>query len=231
MDEQAVDANVRRYSRLPGSDRRQLGEPPAGATLLGMGGPPPVLAAASESPTAPRGLSAAEAARRLARVGPNEVASGRRLWVLRTLLGLVGSPLVLILLAASIVSGLLGESLNAGLIGAMIALSVGLDFVQVFRSQQAAARLRGLVAPTASVWRDGRLVAIPVRELVPGDAVDVSAGDLLPADAQVIEATTLLVDEAALTGESLPSKNWCPRDQLGCSTPAPRWSAASRRRR
>jgi Mg2+-importing ATPase len=169
-----------------------------------MAAPHSVTAPAPIAPISARGLSAAEAARRLARVGPNEVASGRQLWVLRTLLGLVGSPLVLILLAASIVSGLLGESLNAVLIGAMIVLSVGLDFVQVFRSEQAAARLRGLVAPTANAWRDGKRVALPVRELVPGDVVDLSAGDLVPADAQLIEATTLLVDEAALTGESLP---------------------------
>jgi P-type Mg2+ transporter len=114
------------------------------------------------------------------------------------------NPLVLILLAASLVSGLLGEVLNATLIALMVVLSVGLNFVQVFRSEQAADKLRSIVAPTTTVWRDGSVVEIPVREVVPGDLLEMRAGDLVPADAELHTASTLSVDEAALTGESLP---------------------------
>jgi Mg2+-importing ATPase len=86
----------------------------------------------------------------------------------------------------------------------MVVLSVGLDFYQAYGSEQAVRALRGLVTPTATIWRDGQPVEIPTREIVPGDVLDVRAGDLLPADATIETASTLTVDEAALTGESLP---------------------------
>jgi Mg2+-importing ATPase len=161
--------------------------------------PPDVSLAASAS----QGLSADEAKRRLAQYGPNEVETGGRLWALRALLGFLLNPLVLILLVASLVSAALGEVTDATLITLMIVLSIGLDFAQVFRSQQAASRLQQLVAATSRVWRDGLLVEIPVRELVPGDDIEMRAGDLIPADA-TLQSGALSVDEAALTGESLP---------------------------
>ncbi len=152
------------------------------------------------------GLSAKEAARRLARYGPNELETGRRFWAVRPLLLFFANPLVLILLVASVISGLLGEPVNALLITVIVLLSAVLDFLQVARSEQAARRLKQLVAPTARVWRDGMLVEVPVREVVPGDLLDVRAGDLIPADAVLIPPGTLAVDEAALTGESLPAE-------------------------
>jgi Mg2+-importing ATPase len=124
--------------------------------------------------------------------------------VLRTGLGLLANPLVLILLAASIVSGVVGEALDAGIIVTIVLVSVGLDFFQIFHSEQAATKLQSLVTLTASVWRDAKLTEIPMREVVPGDVVDVRAGDMVPADALLISAVTLSVDQAALTGESLP---------------------------
>jgi P-type Mg2+ transporter len=153
--------------------------------------------------TAP-GLTAAEAALRLARFGPNQVVTGGRFHMLRTGLGLLANPLVLILLAASIVSGVVGEALDAGIIVTIVLVSVGLDFFQIFHSEQAATKLQRLVTLSASVWRDAKLTEIPMREVVPGDVVDVRAGDLVPADALLISAVTLSVDQAALTGESLP---------------------------
>jgi Mg2+-importing ATPase len=150
------------------------------------------------------GLSSAGAARRLAQVGPNEIQTGERFRLLRAALAFSSNPLVVILLVASLVSGVLGEVLNATLIAAMVVLSVGLNFVQVFRSGQAAQKLKSLVAPTTRVWRDGRLIELPVRQVVPGDLLEVRAGDLVPADADVRTVSTLSVDEAALTGESLP---------------------------
>src|SRR5579884_1718139 len=150
------------------------------------------------------GLTAAEAARRLVESGPNELETGGHFRQLRSGLGLLANPLVLILLAASVVSGIVGETLSAAIIVTIVFLSVGLDFFQTFRSEQAANRLQGLVALTARVWRDGALTDIPLREVVPGDVLELHAGDLLPADAKLTSAVTLSVDQAALTGESLP---------------------------
>ena len=162
------------------------------------------------------GLQSDEARLRLARFGPNEIQTGERFRLLRSGIAFSTNPLVLILLAASLVSGLLGEVLNAALIAVMVVLSVGLNFVQVFRSEQAAHRLRSLVAPTTSVWRDGSLVEIPVREVVPGDLLEVRAGDLVPADAELHTASTLSVDEAALTGESLPVEKHALDGRVEC---------------
>lgn len=159
---------------------------------------------AAEEVAEPRGLSSDEAARRLAEFGPNEVDTGRRFWALRSLLGLLLNPLVLILLVASVMSGLLGEAVNAGLIALIVILSIALDFLQMFRSQQAARALQSLIRPTATVWRDGRPTEVPVREIVPGDLLELQAGDLVPADAVLEAGGTLSVDEAALTGESMP---------------------------
>lgn len=174
---------------------------------------------AGRDPT--RGLTFAEAQQRRQQFGPNEIETTRRFWAVRSALEFSTNPLVLILLAASLVSGVLGEALNATLIALMVVLSVVLNFVQVFRSEQAARKLQSLVAPTASVWRDGRPAEIPMRDVVPGDLLEVRAGDLLPADATLQTASTLMVDEAALTGESLPVEKRAgdrPADQLFAGT-------------
>jgi P-type Mg2+ transporter len=150
------------------------------------------------------GLTTAEAARRLSQVGPNDVRTGGGFHALRTGLGLLTNPLVLILLAASLVAGIVGEALNADIIIAIVVLSVGLDFFQIFHSEQAASKLQSLVTLTASVWRDAQLTEIPMREVVPDDVLEVRAGDLVAADAILLSAVTLSVHQAALTGESLP---------------------------
>jgi len=155
-------------------------------------------------PPAKQGLTTAEAARRLSQFGPNQLVTGGRFRVLRTGLGLLANPLVLILLAASVVSGIVGETLDAGIIVTIVLVSVGLDFFQIFHSEQAASKLQSLVTLTASVWRDAQLTDIPMRDVVPGDVLELRAGDLVPADATLTTAVTLSVDQAALTGESLP---------------------------
>jgi len=152
------------------------------------------------------GLTSTEAAARLAQYGPNEVETGRRLRVLREGLGLLANPLVLILLVAALVSGFLGEAVDAAIIILVVLLSVALDFFQVFRSDQAANRLKSLVALTTTVVRDGQRTEIPVRAVVPGDVLELRAGDLVPADATLLTSDPLTVDEAALTGESLPAE-------------------------
>jgi P-type Mg2+ transporter len=150
------------------------------------------------------GLTVAEAARRLVQFGPNLVETGGHFRLLRTGLGLLANPLVVILLVASVVSGIVGETLSAAIIVTIVLLSVALDFFQSFHSEQAASRLQSLVTLTAGVVRDGQLTEVPMREVVPGDLLQLRAGDLLPADATLLSAVTLSVDQAALTGESLP---------------------------
>jgi P-type Mg2+ transporter len=158
------------------------------------------------APSGPLGLTTAEAAAQLGRWGPNEVETGKRFRLLREGLGLLGNPLVLILLAASVISGFLGEALDAAIIIVVVLLSVGLDFFQVFRSEQAANRLKSLIAPTTRVWRDGHPVEIDVRDVVPRDVLDLRAGDLVAADATLLTRGPMSMDEAALTGESLPAE-------------------------
>jgi Mg2+-importing ATPase len=153
---------------------------------------------------APAGLSSTEAAARLSRVGPNDPgAKGGRSLALE-LLVLFANPLVIILLVASAVSAVVGERVEALLIALMVVLSVVVNFAQTYRSRVAADRLRASVAPTATALRDGGWREIPRREVVPGDVVRLSAGDLVPADARLIESRDLHVQQAALTGESLP---------------------------
>jgi P-type Mg2+ transporter len=150
------------------------------------------------------GLSAASARERLSEVGPNEPAVASVSSGLGQFLTFFVNPLVLILLFASLVSAALGEAINASIIVAVVLCSVALNFVQSSRSQRAIERLRAGVAPTATVLRDGVWAEIPRREVVPGDVIRLSAGDLVPADARLLQARDLHVQEAALTGESLP---------------------------
>src|SRR5262245_7793789 len=170
-----------------------------------------------------RGLSGGEARARLARFGPNELTSARRLTGLRQLLSFFSNPLVIILLIASVISAFVGEPVDAAIIALVVLLSVALNFIQTSRSQRAAERLRAQVAPTARALRDGRWTEVPRREIVPGDVIQLSAGDLVPADALLLEARDLHVNQAALTGESLPvEKDVGTSDAADGSSPYPR---------
>jgi len=150
------------------------------------------------------GLSDAEARSRLLKFGPNEPVSPRRSSGLIQILLLFVNPLAIILLVASAISAALGEILNASIIVLMVLLSAALNFIQTYRSQRAVERIRKEVAPTASVLRDGSWLDIPRRELVPGDVIRLTSGDLVPADAILFQSRDLHVQQAALTGESLP---------------------------
>ena len=150
------------------------------------------------------GLSTTEARLRLSKIGPNEPVSLRRTSGLVQILFLFINPLAIILLVASAISAAVGEVLNASIIALMVLLSAALNFVQTYRSQRAVERIRKEVAPTATVLRDGSWTEIPRRELVPGDVIRLTAGDLVPADAWLFKVRNLHVQQAALTGESLP---------------------------
>ena len=156
------------------------------------------------------GLSSVEARARLEQQGPNEPAPAPKASGLMSLLGRLRNPLVIILLLAATASASLGEAVNAIIIVIMVVAGVVIDFLQTYRSQKAAHKLREQVTVTASVLRDGAWSEIPRREVVPGDVVRVSAGDLVPADARLFEATELHLLEAALTGESLPVEKDAP---------------------
>lgn len=152
---------------------------------------------------APRGLASWEARERLIRCGANEPRSKKRS-PLAQLLPLLGNPLAVVLLVASGLSALLGQTVDAALIASIVALSVGINVMQTWRSQKAAERLRDRVAPTATVMRDGRWQELARREIVPGDLIRLGAGDMVPADARLVEARDLHLHQATLTGESLP---------------------------
>jgi Ca2+-transporting ATPase len=150
------------------------------------------------------GLTSAEARRRLAEHGPNElVERGHKspwliLW--EQLTGLM----VVILIVAAVVSGALGDWKDAIAILAIVVLNAALGFSQEFRAEKAMAALKQLAVPTVKVRRDGRVVEISARELVPGDVALLEAGALVPADGRLLESVNLRVEEAALTGESEP---------------------------
>lgn len=154
----------------------------------------------------PEGLSSAEAARRLALYGLNEPASVRRFSALREFWDALSSPLILILLVAAGISIFVGEAVDAALIIVIVLIGVVVNFVHSHRSRRAADRLRAQVTPTATVLRDGVWREIPRQEVVPGDILQLSAGDLVPADARLLTARDVHAQESALTGESLPTE-------------------------
>jgi Mg2+-importing ATPase len=151
-----------------------------------------------------RGLTDAEARERLARHGRNEPRTRSRTRPLRAWLRHFGDPLVLLLIAASLASALLGDGASAAVIVLTLLGSVTLDFVQEHRAGRAAERLRASVALRARVLRDDRWRQLPAAEIVPDDLVQLTAGDLVPADGCIVEARDLFVREALLTGEPYP---------------------------
>jgi len=150
------------------------------------------------------GLSDSEAAFRLSQYGFNEIAGGKRESPLRMFLKQFANFLVIILIVAAIVSGVIGEWVEAAAIVAIVILAAVLGFVQEFRAEKALEALQRLAAPTASVIRSGREREIPAREIVPGDIVILRTGDRVPADLRLMEAVNLQTNESSLTGESLP---------------------------
>jgi P-type Mg2+ transporter len=148
----------------------------------------------------------------LRRFGPNELAPPRRFEALRELAHFFANPLVLILLVASGVSAAFGQVPSSVVIALMLVLSVVLNFTQAYRSQKAAERLRRQVGQTATVLRDGVAQELPVGLVVPGDVIQLRAGDLVPADSRLLSTKDLFLNEGALTGESLPGEKHAEPD-------------------
>ena len=152
----------------------------------------------------PEGLSSDEAARRLARHGPNAVEASRDVAAIRLLLRQFASPLVLILVFGAIISLFVRDWLDSALILVIVVGSALLGFVQEYRASAAVAALRRRLALSVRVLRDGAAQSIVASRIVPGDVIELSAGNLIPADGVILAARDFLVSEASLTGESMP---------------------------
>jgi len=194
-----------------GRVRAHREEVPALLTQLAILDVPVVL---RQLQTSERGLSAVEAQRRRAECGENRIAHERRKPLAWQMLQRLANPLNLMLLALAGASLAMGDSRAALFIFVMVGLSLTLATVQEHRSSRAAERLRAMVHTTATVLRapeegadaadPGQATEIPIEQLVPGDVVHLSAGDMIPADLRLIAAKDLFLNQASLTGESLP---------------------------
>jgi Mg2+-importing ATPase len=150
------------------------------------------------------GLTSTEAARRLSTYGPNTVRAKRERGNIALLLAQFRSPIILILIAAAILSAFLGDRVDAGIIIAIVLATGVLTFWQERGAADAVAKLLAVVEVKAQVRRNGREIPVPHDEVVPGDVVVLSAGVTIPADCLILQSTDLYVDEASLTGESFP---------------------------
>jgi Ca2+-transporting ATPase len=150
------------------------------------------------------GLTSEEARRRLETFGRNELREAPRPGFWHMLWEQLNSFVVILLIAASVVSSLLGDYVEAAAILAIVVLNAILGIFQERRAEEALAALQKLAAPDAQVMRDGRKQVVTAPELVPGDIVYLEAGNFVPADLRLLEAVNLRVEEASLTGESLP---------------------------
>ena len=153
--------------------------------------------------SAPGGLTAAEAAGRLRQHGPNSLPEAKPRPAIIRFLQQFHNALIYFLFAGAAAAAALSHWVDAGVILAVVLVNAVVGFLQEGKAEDALAGLRGMIAPKAHVLREGRRVGVPVADLVPGDVVLVEAGDRVPADLRLLHARNLLIDEAALTGESV----------------------------
>ncbi|MHB8156964.1 MAG: calcium-translocating P-type ATPase, SERCA-type [Desulfocucumaceae bacterium] len=153
-----------------------------------------------------RGLDGREAGERLARFGPNELAKAPPVSLWSLFLNQFKDFLVMVLVAATVLSGLLGEYADAVTILVIIILNAVMGCIQEYRAERSLEALRQMAAPEARVTRGGREQKVSASTLVPGDIVTLETGDKVPADLRLIEAVNIEIEESALTGESAPAK-------------------------
>ena len=164
------------------------------------------------------GLSAGEAADRLAAYGPNELPRARRTTLWRMIADQVRDPLVIVLIVAAVLTLATGDWTDAGVILLVIVVNTAAGVTQEVKAGQAITALSELTAPEARVLRDGTQQVIPATGVVPGDLLVLAEGDIVPADADVADAAALLVDESALTGEAVPVDKAAGRDAVSAGT-------------
>ncbi len=150
------------------------------------------------------GLTDIEALERLNRWGPNVLQEGQKKTVLGMLLHQFKDVMIVVLLVAAAIAGFMGEQTDAAIIIAVVCINAVLGVAQESKAERALAALKKMSAPYAKVRRQGRVTLLKAEEIVPGDIVLVDAGDYIPADMRLLETASLKVEEAALTGESLP---------------------------
>src|SRR5688500_19887997 len=151
-----------------------------------------------------QGLSSQQARERLEKFGPNELTERPRPGFLALLWDQFNNYLVIILIIAALVSLALGEYVDSIAIMFIVVLNAIVGVIQESKAEQALAALKKMAAPNAQVIRDGHQITVPGRELVPGDVVALEAGNYVPADLRLISTVNLQVEEASLTGESVP---------------------------
>ncbi len=156
--------------------------------------------------TSLKGLSDQEAFKRLREYGLNETARKKKRSILKQFFSKFLNPLVIVLIVIAVFSIFFGEKIEAILVILMALMSVVLAFVQEYRAGKEAEKLIEMVRATATVYRNGKAREIPIREIVPGDIVDLYAGDMIPADLRIVSCKDLFVNQASLTGESLPNE-------------------------
>src|SRR5471030_1432159 len=166
------------------------------------------------------GLNTSEVQSRLTKYGPNDAATVKRspLWL--QFLVRFRSPLVIILLVASALSAATGDTASFLIVVSIVTISMTLDFVQEVRAQNAVEALRRSVAVKTTVRRDRASLLVPIDQLVPGDIVELIAGDLVPADSRLLESRDLFVNQALLTGEPYPAEKQASDAALGAENPA-----------
>jgi len=164
-----------------------------------------------------KGLTKNEAEKRLEEFGYNELQKEKKLTALTIFLSQFKNALILLLIFAGLLSLFLGERIESIAIFGIVFLNAILGFIQEYKAEKAIEALKKISAPTAKVLRDGKEQKIPAREVVPGDILLLEAGDIVPADSRLLEVTSLQIDEASLTGESVPSKKVTEPFKLGTS--------------
>ncbi|CAG1770713.1 partial Calcium-transporting ATPase 1, partial [uncultured bacterium] len=156
--------------------------------------------------TSLQGLSTEESKSRLEKYGHNELKEGKK----RTLMGMFLDQfkdfMIIVLMVAAVVSGIMGDAADTIAIIVIVVVNAVIGFVQEYRAEKAMAALKLMAAPSATVLRNGNHSSIPASEVVPGDVVLLEAGRVIPADLRLLESAQLKVEEAALTGESVPAE-------------------------
>lgn len=153
-----------------------------------------------------QGLFSDEARQRLSEYGPNELKSGKKRTVFMMFLDQFRDFMILVLIAAAFISGFIGETSDTVAIIVIVVLNAVIGFIQEYRAEKAMAALKMMAAPSATVMRDGLPQNIPASLVVPGDIVMLEAGKIVPADIRLADAANLKIEEAALTGESVPTE-------------------------
>src|ERR1017187_5221727 len=169
--------------------------------------------------TASAGLTQSEADSRARVAGPNEVAQERQRGWFISLLIIIRNPLVILLAVLSSISFATGDPRAGSVMAGMIVLSVALRFLQEARAGAAAAKLKAMIHVTAAVVRDGKPQEFPLRDLVPGDIINLSAGDMIPGDVRIVSAKDLFVSQGTLTGESLPVEKFHDAEPHAANSP------------